>query len=488
MDGSHILFALVGFAAGASAAWLLLRGRQRAAVEAAWAAGLAERAGLGARLEERDRQIEALRGEVARREAALAEAHASRLEESASRAALEATLHEERRAAGEKLRLLDEAQAKLSDAFRSLSAQTLEAQGESFLRLARGALEKYQESARGDLERRQQAIQELVAPVKDSLGKLEVKIGAIEKEREGAYRELTQQVRTLGEAQLQLRTEAANLVKALRAPQVRGRWGEVQLKRVVELAGMVNYCDFVEQETLATDTGRLRPDLIVRLPGGKSVVVDAKVPLAAYLDAVEASDDATRQAKLAEHARQVRDHVAALSRKSYWDQFQSAAPEFAVMFLPGESFFSAALEQDPGLIEAGAGRNVVLATPTTLIALLKAVAYGWKQEKIAENAQRIADLGRQIYERLADMAGHLARVGRNLGQATSAYNAAMGSLESRVLVSARKLKELEAGGGADKELEPLEPVGEVPRRLAAPELVPASAENGDPVPGRAAAG
>lgn len=481
MDATHFLLVLAALAAGAAAAWVLLRGRMRAGAEAA---AMAERAGLSARLEERDGQIEALRGEVARREAALAQIQTARLQESASRAALQATLDQERKATEEKLRLLDEAQEKLGDAFTALSAKTLEAQGESFLRLARGALEKYQEAARGDLEKRQQAIQELVAPVKDSLGKLDVKIGAIEKEREGAYRELNLQVRSLGEAQGQLRAEAANLVKALRAPQVRGRWGEMQLKRVVELAGMVSYCDFVEQETLTTDAGRLRPDLIVRLPGGKSVVVDAKAPLAAYLDAVEARDDATRQAKLAEHARQVGDHVAALSRKSYWDQFQSAAPEFVVLFLPGEAFFSAALEQDPSLIEAGAARNVVIATPTTLIALLRAVAYGWKQEKIAENAQRIADLGRQIYERLADMGGHLARLGRSLGQATGAYNAAVGSMESRVLVSARKLKELEAGGGTDKEIEPLEPVGEVPRRLAAPELVPAAAEDRDPAPGR----
>jgi DNA recombination protein RmuC len=484
MDASRLLLALAAFALGAAAAWLALRGRLRADAQAS---AMAERAGLSARLEERNRQIEALRGEVARREAALGEVQAARLRESASHAALQATLDQERKAAEEKLRLLDEAQVKLGDAFKALSAKTLEAQGESFLQLARTALEKYQESAKGDLERRQQAIQELVAPVKDSLGKLDLKIGAIEKEREGAYRELTQQVRSLGEAQLQLRAEAANLVKALRAPQVRGRWGEVQLKRVVELAGMLNYCDFVEQETLTTDAGRLRPDLIVRLPGGKSVVVDAKAPLSAYLDAVEAQDEPTRQAKLADHARQVRDHVTALSRKSYWDQFQSAAPEFVVMFLPGESFFSAALEQDPGLIEAGAAKNVIIATPTTLIALLRAVAYGWKQEKIAENAQRIADLGRQIYERLADMGGHLARVGRNLGQATSAYNAAMGSLESRVLVSARKLKELEAGGGGDKEIELLEPVAEMPRRLTAPELVPAAAEDDDPVAGRATA-
>jgi DNA recombination protein RmuC len=483
VDASLLLVALAGLAAGAAGAWLALRGRLRADAQAA---AMAERAGLTARLEERDRRIEALQGEVMRREAALAEAQAARLEASAGHAALQATLDQERKAAEEKLRLLDEAQAKLGDAFKALSAKTLEAQGESFLQLARTALEKYQESAKGDLEKRQQSIQELVAPVKDSLGKLDAKIGAIEKEREGAYRELTLQVRSLGEAQLQLRTEAANLVKALRAPQVRGRWGEVQLKRVVELAGMLNYCDFVEQETVTTETGRLRPDLVVRLPGGKSVVVDAKAPLAAYLDAVEARDDATRQAKLAEHARQVRDHVTALSRKSYWDQFQSAAPEFVVMFLPGESFFSAALEQDPGLIEAGAGKNVVIATPTTLIALLKAVAYGWRQEKVAENARAVSDLGRELHKRLGDMAGHLGRLGDAIDKSVVAYNAAVGTIESRVLVSARKLKELEAAGPEDV-IEALEPVEREPRRLAAPELVPTAAEDEDPVPGRAAA-
>lgn len=468
MDASYVIVALAGLAAGAVAAWLLLRARLRA--DAA-AAGLAERAALSARLEERDRQLEGLRADLSRREAELAGAQAARLRESASHAALQATLDQERKAAEEKLRLLDEAQVKLGDAFKALSAKTLEAQGESFLQLARTALEKYQETARGDLEKRQQAIQELVAPVKDSLGKLDVKLGAIEVEREGAYRELTQQVRSLGEAQVQLRTEAANLVKALRAPQVRGRWGEIQLKRVVELAGMLNYCDFVEQETVTTEAGRLRPDLVVRLPGGKSVVVDAKAPLSAYLDAVEARDDATRQARLAEHARQVRDHVLALSRKSYWDQFQSAAPEFVVLFLPGESFFSAALEQDPALIEVGAGKNVVIATPTTLIALLKAVAYGWRQEKIAENARAVSDLGRELHKRVSDMAGHLSRLGDALEKSVAAYNAAVGSIETRVLVSARKLKELEAAG-PDDVIPSLEPVEREPRRLAAPELVP----------------
>ena len=482
MDASLILAALAGLLAGVAAAFLVLRARFPTDARAA---ALAERAGFEARLEERDRQIEALRGEVARREAALAEAQAARLEASTGQAALQATLEQERKSAVEKLRLLDEAQQKLGDAFKALSARTLEAQGESFLRLAQAALEKYQESARGDLEKRQQAIHELVAPVKDSLGKLDSKLGAIEKEREGAYRELTLQVRSLGEAQVQLRSEAQNLVKALRAPQVRGRWGEVQLRRVVELAGMLNYCDFAEQETATGEAGRLRPDLLVKLPGGKTVVVDAKVPLTAYLDAVEARDEATRAAGLANHARQVRDHVAALSRKAYWDQFRPA-PEFVVLFLPGESFFSAALEQDPGLIEAGAGKNVVIATPTTLIALLKAVAYGWRQEAVAENARAVSDLGRELHKRIGDMAGHLSRLGEAIDKSVAAYNAAVGSIESRVLVSARKLKELEAAGPGDV-VAPLEPVDREPRRLAAPELVAAGVEDDDPVPGRAAA-
>ena len=481
MDASHVIATLAGLAAGAAAAWLALRAWRAGAA----AAALAERAGLEARLEERDRQIEALRQEVARREAALAEAQAARLEASSGEAALRATLEQERKAAGEKLRLLDEAQQKLSDAFKALSARTLEAQGETFLRLAQAALEKYQESARGDLEKRQQAIHELVTPVRESLGKLDLKLGAIEKEREGAYRELTLQVRSLGEAQGQLRAEAQNLVKALRAPQVRGRWGEVQLRRVVELAGMLNHCDFVEQETATGEAGRLRPDLLVKLPGGKTVVVDAKVPLAAYLEAVEARDEATRAARLADHARQVRDHVAALSRKAYWDQFRPA-PEFVVLFLPGESFFSAALEQDPGLIEAGAAKNVVIATPTTLIALLKAVAYGWRQEKIAENARAVSDLGRELHKRIGDMAGHLSRLGDAIDKSVAAYNAAVGSIESRVLVSARKLKDLEAAA-PDEAVAVLEPVDREPRRLAAPELRPAEAEDEGAVPGRAAA-
>jgi len=444
-------FLAAGLALGVFLAWLALRGRA--------AALLARNAGQEDRLGAAEAKREELEGALRA--------------ESSLRAGVEATLAEERKSSAEKLALLDDARARLSDAFKALSSEVLQSSSRSFLELARTSLEKYQEGAKGDLEKRQQAIAELVAPVRESLQRFDAKIGEIEKGRVEAYSSLTQQVRSLAEGQQALRSEASNLVKALRAPQVRGRWGEVQLRRVVELAGMVNYCDFTEQETVSSEAGRLRPDLVVHLPGGKSVVVDAKAPLAAYLDAVEAPDEPTRLRKLAEHARQVRDHVLALSRKSYWDQFQPA-PEFVVLFLPGESFYSAALEQDPTLLETGAARNVVIATPTTLIALLKAVAYGWKQENVAENAREISELGRELHKRLSDMGDHFARVGRSLGGAVEAYNAAIGSLETRVLVSARKFKELEAAG-VDEVIEPLPRIDRAPRELQAAELAPAKA-------------
>ena len=360
-----------------------------------------------------------------------------------------------------------QAEGQLREAFQALSADALKTNNEAFLHLAETRLTQARAEATGDIEARKKAIEHLLEPMAKTLDQVDREIKESERRRVQSGAELIQQIASLDTTGKDLRSQTARLVDALKRPGVRGRWGELQLKRVIELAGMIEHCDFEEQQTLTGDERRLRPDVIVRLPGGKHVVIDAKAPLDAYLKALDAPDETTRQALLADHARQVRVHLTQLAAKGYAAHVQPG-PDFVVMFLPGEMFFSAALEQDPSLIEFGVEQRVIPASPTTLIALLRAVAYGWQQEAQAENAQKISELGRNLYESIRTLAGHFDDVGGRLKASLDAYNRAVGSLEGNVLVKARRFKDLQAANGDD--IPQLDPIDRVPRMLQAPEL------------------
>ncbi len=386
---------------------------------------------------------------------------------SAEAVRLRAELDAERRAAAEKAGAVEQMHAGLRDAFGAIAAEALRQNNQSFLDLARSVLGEFQSKAAGDLEARHRQIADALEPVKASLARVDAQLQEVEKARVGSYEALRAQLAELARTQQGLRAETGNLVRALRSPNVRGLWGEMQLRRVVEAAGMLPHCDFVEKQTATTEDGMRRtPDLIVRLPGGRQIVVDAKVPIDAFMKAVDATDDAEREARLREHTRQVRAHIDSLGRKAYWDQFQPT-PDFVFMFLPGETLLAAALEQDPNLIEFGLARGVIPATPFTLIALLRAVAYGWQQDRIATSAEAISRLGRELYERINTVARHLGAVGRNLREAMEAFNRAVASFESRLLVTARRLKDL--GSATSEEVAELEPIDVAPRALQASE-------------------
>jgi len=383
-------------------------------------------------------------------------------------ARLGAELEKERAVQQERLKTYEAAEARFRETFRSLSVEALRESNEQFLALAEVRLRETRTETAADIDARKKAIEDLLTPMQATLERVDSEIKDSERRRVHEGATLLQRVASLDATGRELQSETRRLVDALKRPGVRGRWGELQLRRVVELAGMVQYCDFDEQQTIAGADRRVRPDVIVNLPGGKHVVVDAKVPLDAYLKALDAPDEAARQALLADHARQVRTHLTQLGAKSYFEEV-SPSPEFVVMFLPGEMFFSAALEQDPSLIEFGVDRKVIPASPTTLIALLRAVAYGWQQEAMEENARRISDLGRNLYESIRTLAERFDTLGSRLKSTLDAYNQAVGSLEGNVLIKARKFKELQATNGAE-EIKPLEAVDRIPRLLQAPEF------------------
>lgn len=444
MTGTIFLIAIACFAAGFAAAWAWTSssgGAQRLEIEKR-AAGLD---GTVVELKKQsDTQQQDLRNLQKRIE-----------EEQRLRATAEKDAESQRANLVEQRHLLDDAQLKLREAFQSLAGEALKSSSNQFIELAKSKFDSLQKEAEGDLDQRKIEIKAMVDPLQTALKDLRSEVSRVESARQEAYGSLRSEVQLLATTNRELREETGSLVNSLKQPQVKGKWGELTLRRVVELAGMSPHCDFQEQQSVDTEEGRLRPDLIIYLPGGTQIVVDVKVPLHAFFKAVSAQTDAEYREAMAQHAALVRDHIKGLSSKEYWKQFEPT-PEFVVLFVPGESFFSAALEQDRTLIEDAIDKRVVLASPTTLIALLRAIAYGWKQQLVAENAERIKDLGKELYDRVVKFAEHLSDVGKGLERASKAYNSSIASFDSRLIPSARKFKEMGVGSADVPQIEPVE--------------------------------
>lgn len=440
-----MLLTLGGLLAGAAVAWLASRGQLSA---------------LAGRKTELEQELGAVRSQLVQQQAE----NSALL---ATKAAVEATLDSERGSTKEKLELLTAAGEAMSAKFEALAASALQSNNASFLHLAKTELEKHQSDAKGELEKREKAVETMVKPISDSLKQVDEHVRALEKSRAEAYGGLTSQVASLLDSQKALQSETGNLVKALREPQARGRWGELQLRRCLELAGMLDYCDFLEQVSVTNEERLKRPDVVIKLPGDKNIVVDSKVPLTAIQDALSARDEATRDARLAAHARQVRRHIDDLSSKSYWNQFEPT-PDFVVLFLPGEVFFRAAMDKDPEIIEYGVSRKVMVTSPITLIALLRAVAYGWNQKNLAESARNISEAGKQLYERLCTMTGHVDSLGSKLEGAVKSYNEMLSSMEKRVFPAGRRLAELDRSL-TSADLPDPEQVEKTPRQLESPD-------------------
>jgi DNA recombination protein RmuC len=459
ITGISIFFILLSLIIGMIIGWLISKTQQQKRYSDLISELERKVSSTEAIVEERGRQIQ-------QREEEINQLRRELNNESQARVEAVTRLEAAQKGFEEQKALLEAMKAEMTDTFNALSSAALKSSSEDFLRLASEHLGKIVADTKGKLGEHKEAIDGMIKPLQEALKRYEDQIRMMEKTRHEAYGSLAEQLRALASTHENLQRETSNLVSALRKPQVRGRWGEMQLRRVAELSGMSVHCDFTEQQSMDTERGRIRPDMVVHLPNDREIVVDSKVSLEAYLDALSAETEEERRAKMEKHAQQVRAHMNRLASKEYWSQFQRS-PEFVVLFIPGESFLSAALDIDTTIIEDGIQKRVIIATPTTFIALLRAIAYGWRQEQMTRNAQEISELGRQLYDRMRTLVQHFENIGSSLERAIGAYNKAVGSMESRILPSVRRFKELGVTGA--EEIAILEQVDQVPRR---PGLLP----------------